>query len=477
MNRMNFGKMFTTGIVSLCALPVYAWGPLTQVSITSAAAHVVSQDGTIPVVRLQSYVRQGASISDELEIAIFPQSDIDPLSAIQREMYLLQGVRTDRIDPYFAYRMGALGKIIVKYVAPLSSGNRSIRARYYTDVENSIQGVDLRNTSRNIVDPRAYFAVVTRESWRHDPTILVDYQSGMGFNGVAQSSLSGVATLAVDVVSDVWFTVFRSKVALADVSRSDIRGYVLDAFRFYLEQGMLNEVDDLYTRSLQKGLFDPDAHKKLGDLFYAGEHYDRAIAQYNVVLAADPSRRDVLTRIADYHAKVGDEAKQQGHLEQARDAYELAANKDPLHPEAQRKFIQTQRLITKRDKRKGDQQLRIANARQMTTQAESAALGRNYAQAMGLLREAEKNYSGVTNEFPAEFNRAELSLRNVRVMLREMKKGLIENAQTLSGSGFSRDVRSMAGVQSGVEENALRSLLQSEYLGAVRSLEQELTGR
>ncbi len=477
MTKMKATKVLSAATLCLAALPAFAWGPKTQVSITSAAAHVVSQDGTIPIVRLQSYVREGATIPASLELRIFPQSDIDPLSAIQREMYLLQGVRTDRIDPYFAYRLGALGKVIVKYVAPLSTGNRSVRAQYYADVEKSIQGVDLQNRDRNIVDPRAYFAVMTRESWSQDPTIVVDYQSGLGFNGIARSGLSGAATLAVDAVADVWFTIFRSKVTLADVSQTDIRRYVLDAFRFYLDQGMLNEVDDLYTRSLQKGLFDPDSHKQLGDLFFANEHFERGITQYNLVLKSDPDRRDVTIRIANYYVTVGDAEQQQGRLEQARDAYKQAAELDPLHPNAQRKFITTQSLINKRDDRKAGQQLRIANSRQMTTQAESAAMSRNYAQAIGLLRKAEENYVGVTDEFPAEFNRAESGLRNVRMLLKDMKKGLIENAQTLSGSGFSRDVRAMASLPIGVEDMALRSVVESEYQGAVRALEQQLTNR
>jgi tetratricopeptide (TPR) repeat protein len=477
MTKRKSAGILTAVILAVAAFPAHAWGPVTQVSITSAAAHVVSQDGTIPIVRLQSYIRQGASIPDSLEQRIFPQSDIDPLSAIQREMYLLQGVRTDRIDPYFAYRLGALGKLIVQYVAPLSSGNPSIRAQYYADVEKSIQGVKLNNTARNIVDPRAYFAVLTRQSWGQDTTIAVDYQSGLGFNGVARSGLSGAATLAVDAVADVWFTIFRSQVTLADVSRSDIRRYVLDAFRFYLDQGMLNEVDDLYARSLRKGLFDQDAHKELGDLLFAEEHFERAIEQYDIVLKANPDRRDVTVRIANYYVSVGDNEMQRGKLEQARDAYKEAADLDPLHPDAQRKYIKTQSLITKRDERKAGQQLRIANARQMATQAESAALERNYARAIGLLREAEQNYQGVTDEFPAEFSRAESGLRNVRMVLRDMKKGLIENAQTLSGSGFSRDVRAIANLPIGVEDDALRSLLESEYQGAVRTLEQQLTGR
>ena len=176
-------------------------------------------------------------------------------------------------------------------------------------------------------------------------------------------------------------------------------------------------------------------------------------------------------RIAEYYERVGDTEISKGNLEKARDAYGEAAAANSLLPEAQRKFINTKKLIQDRDNRLVDQRGRIATARDLTARAESAGMNRNYAHAIGLLREATQNYTGVTDEFAPEYARADSGLRIVRLRLADMKKGLIENAQRLSGTGFARDVRELANIPTGVEEKAFRHLLELEYRGAMKELE------
>ena len=91
-------------VIGLCA-PARAWGPVTQLSLVRAGTHLLSQDGSIPLVKLERYVREGAQVSDEGMMDLNPLFEIDAVGAIQREMFLLQAVRGERVDPYYAYRL------------------------------------------------------------------------------------------------------------------------------------------------------------------------------------------------------------------------------------------------------------------------------------------------------------------------------------------------------------------------------------
>ena len=180
-------------------------------------------------------------------------------------------------------------------------------------------------------------------------------------------------------------------------------------------------------------------------------------------------------RISRHYETVGDVSIARGNLEDARDAYTTALAVDSLHPTAQRKLLSVEARIFARDERLVSQRISTEEARLLENRAEEAAIRRDYALAMSLLREAEGLYGTVTDEFPAEARVAELGRRNVSLRIDELKRELIANAQNLSGSGFRFDARRLASTTGDRNEEALRRMLNAEYDRALQELRRRMT--
>lgn len=455
--------LFLVPLFSLLSSPAYAWGPSTQLSIVTTSVHVLSQERQIPLARLESYVLEGARISEMELKALYPAYDLNPIDTIEREIYLLQSVRGNRVDPYFAYRLGALGKLVARLAAPMSSARSDLRQQYSRDTDHHIRGVSITVSSRTLVDSRAYFTFLVREASAQDDTITVDYRSGLGFDGLAKASLSTDASRGVDAVADVWFTIFSSNVEAINVSMSHVRNYSLAALGYFLESEKLAEADEMYDKVVSLGVMTPNFRKEIGDAYFDTGHFESAMEHYMLVLEKEPGRRDVVVKIAGYYGVLGEEAASEGRLEDARDAFAAALKADVLDMDAQRKLRAAESKILSREERLMSSRIAILAARDNEVEAEGAALNRNYAKAISLLREAEERYSSVNGEFPAEGRAAELGRKNVILRIRELKGQLIRNAQSLSGSGFTRDARHWLKDEGGVSESALRSMLENEY--------------
>ena len=119
-----------------------------------------------------------------------PGATTNPIGAIESEMILLEAVRGDRVDPYFAYRLGVLGKLVARICSPLERADSTYRNLYYADVDKKIENVPIDSTSRRVVDPQVYLPQVSRSAADRADVIVEDYKTGLGFGGVAQASLS-----------------------------------------------------------------------------------------------------------------------------------------------------------------------------------------------------------------------------------------------------------------------------------------------
>lgn len=452
------------------APPSFAWGPVTQTSIVSAGAHVLDQERSFNLERMLRYVAQGASINEEQLNELHPSYQVDPVGAIQREMVLLQSLRGDRVDPYYAYRLGVLGKMVASATAPLATARTGVQEQYYSDVDRAIDGVEMRMAPRKLVDPRPYFSRVRAQAANDDQTIIVDYQGGEGFSGFARSALSGAASRSVNAVADVWYTILTSQVAAFELPNTGRREFILGAIDFYLQNGNLEEVAASYEMAADQGLLDVNMQKSIGDLYFDAGLYERAIQEYEKVLTSDPGRRDVIERVANYYEMVGDDALAQENLEDAREAYAQALEIDSLHPEAQRKLLNVEARIYARDERLLSQRMAVEEAREFENRAEEAAARRDYARAISLLRQAEQRYQGVTEEFPSEARLANIGVKNVSVRMRELKGELIANSQTLSGTGYRYTARHLAEQTGDVSEEALQQMLRNEYRSALQAL-------
>ena len=462
-------------LFAIPAQPSSAWGPHAQRSITGAAAHVLSQDNQYRLTRLLKYVLQGASVSEAEQAAMHPAFKIDPVASIQREMFLLQSVRGSRIDPYYVYRLGVLGKLVAQATAPLAQASPGVRQRYYADVETAIDGVSLKAEARKLVDPRAYFILVTSRAWENDQMIIVDYQGGVGFRGFAGPALSNDASRSVNAIADVWYTIMSSAAPTFELSPSNMREYTLGSLKFYLDIENIQEAQATYEEAASRNILTADLQKAIGDLYFDAGLPERAIEEYNKVLAKSPGRRDVTERMSRHFEMVGDEANARQNLEGAREAYASALKIDSLHPVAQRKLLKVEAKIFARDERLAAQRLAIEQAREFDDRAGESAVRRDYAQAIGLLREAQSRYGEVSNEFPVESRQATLGLKDVSLRIGELKRELISNAQSLSGTGFRLDAQRLANTSEDGNQRALNDMLKAEHASAIQELQRQVT--
>jgi tetratricopeptide (TPR) repeat protein len=475
MKKPLWRTLFFAAALAAQATSGWSWGPKAQLSIVVTAARVMSKEGVIPLTNLEKDLRSGVSVSrSELE-ALIPDATRNPLAAIESEMYLLQAVRSSRIDPYFTYRLGVLGRLVADITAPLAGANSTYRNMYYTDVDEHVDRSSFKGVSRKLVDPPAYFARVIGEARAREDVMLKDYQEGIGFAGVARAALAEDTSRSINAVADVWHTVVQGTVVVANISETQIRDYGIRGLQFYIARQNNPEIDAAYGRLAALDVLTPDLRKQIGDMFYDAQNFERAMAEYRSLLAEAPHRRDVIEKMAAFYVRLGDEALAEEELESARDAYAQALEIDRLHPSAQGKLLQAQSLIAERDKRLAADRGAIESAKEFQNQADQEALQRNYAQAVGLLKEAEDLYRRVSDEFTAESQVARTGLNSVSTHMRELKNELMRNADSFSGSGANLDARRWARESARpLSEQALRDMISAQYGADIEKLRQEL---
>ncbi|MBX7254884.1 MAG: hypothetical protein K1Y02_00890 [Candidatus Hydrogenedentes bacterium] len=473
---MTLRKTILVGALcaGLIAVPVHAWGPKTQESIVTTAARVISNESGVKLDKLEKDLRTGASVSANELAEINPLAEADPIGAIESEMYLLQSVRGKRIDPYFAYRLGALGALVSRVTTPLAESNPTYRDLYYSDVDQGIEKARLDTRKRATVDPATYFSSLRSAIAKNEVLILNDYKSGLGFKGVAGASLSEDASRSVNAVADVLTTVLQSGVTASNTSVSQIRDYALSAVGFYIKRGNDTEADSSYKRLEELNALTPELQKQIGNMFYDAGKYERAMQEFSAVLAAVPGDREVSERIADYYIRVGDAALQEENLEAALDAYQKASEADKLRPDAQTKLLDAQRLIKDRDTRHEMAKSTVAEADECVAKAEQAEFNREFGEAMTLLAKAQDLYETVGDEFQQEGSKARAGLLAVGSKLGKLQQDLVSNAPMLSGKGVLKATQDLAvTVAQEQDAKALKALTEAQFEAEINRLKNE----
>jgi len=464
-------------LLIVVTLPVFAWGPKTQRTIVGTATSVLSKQGVVQLNKLANDIQQGVRTDQAGRSALYSGLVSGAERAVEAEMALLETVKSAKIDPYFAYRLGVLGGLVAQTTAPLADRPSVYRDKYYLDVESHLDGIPLELSPRKPVDPESYFLRVKRLAGVREDMILKDYQEGLGFGGVARASLPDDFTRSVDAVADVWNAVLLGKAVHATVSDAQVRDYLLGAFAYYAKQKNEMQIDATYRRLAQLTTKTTDMSKEIGDIFYETQLYDRAIGEYEEVLAARPQDKEVLAKITAYYIKIGDEALKTDRLDLAFKAYTNAANMDPLDASAASKRLEAKTLLENRNARLSDAQRRIEDAKNMEERAEQSAARHNYAEALALLAKAEENYLSISEEFAVEFQAAASGLADVSAKMDELKGRFIENAQNLSGTTFEYEMQRFAAVAApALDEKALKKLAEAQLEAALDSLKRDYEG-
>ncbi len=463
------------GLAILMAGTGDAWGPRTQLSIVSNALYMISKEESIPLERLEKDLRTGAMISNEVLRITYPNLENNPIEAIDMEMRLLQRVKTKRVDAYFAYRLGVLGKLVAVATAPLQGAGPAIANLYYADVENNIEGVTLKSGTRQLVDPRLYFPPVLGDARLQNDAIVREYQSGRGFAGIAGANLSNDASRSVRAVADTWYTILTKNTLPGNISETQLQDYVLDAYSFYIQRKNTGEIDSAAERLNDLAPVSVEMRIKIGDMYYNAELFERAMEEYNAVRIAAPERRDVMEKIAEYNIRRGQDALRTKKLETALEAFQNAVDANPLHPLAEKSRLETQSLIAARDARLAANQDALTLAREFQTQAEQEGLNGNFAKAIALLKQAEEAYNRVSDEFPNEYQLRNRGLNDIRFRTQDLKQNIMENAQALSGSGFGAAAQEFAKRPANdIEKNALAELIRQNLKSELENLQIQL---
>jgi len=437
----------------------WAWGPKTQQAVVTTALHVLNKEGVVQIARLSREVAEGATATADEMQKIHPTYNAAPVRAVETELRLLSAVRGQSVDPYFAHRLGLLGALISQITAPLSGEPSIYRTEYYNDVDQNLQQVPLKTGQRKNVDVVPYLERVGMMANARRDLLLKDYQAGIGFLGVARSSLAEETSRSVEAVADIWYTLLTGPSYQSAVSEEQVQKYVADAMEYYVGRGNAAEIDANYGRLSKLAAKTPVFARRLGDIFYDGGLYERAISEYNVVLEHEPGQREILDRIATYYVKVGDQLAAAKRLEQAEEAYGRAAKVDPLHVDAEMKRLEMEAQIGQRNARQETARRVIEEAGQLQTDAEQLALQGRHADAIGLLHQAEAKYRTVTAEFMVELQAANTGLTTISMRLRDLTDQLIRNAQSLSGSGSALDMQRLADTNAkSIDEAALKAL-------------------
>lgn len=476
MSRHTMKILAAAVVLGLAVMaPAWAWGPKTQQAVVTTAMHVLNKEGVVQIARLSREIADGARASAESMDKIHPTFKADPIRAVETELRLLSAVRGQSVDPYFAHRLGLLGALISQVTAPLADEPSIYRREYYEDVDQNLQQVPLKAGQRQTVDVVPYLQRMRALANVRRDLLLKDYQAGVGFLGVARSSLPEETSRSVEAVADIWYTLLTGPSYQTAVSVEQIQKYVADAMEFYVGRGNTAEIDANYSRLSQLTTKTPVFARRLGDIFYDGGLYERAIEEYNVVLAHEPGQREILDRIATYYVKVGDQFAEAKRLEQAKEAYGRAAKVDPLHVDAEMKRLSMEEQIAQRDARQETARRTLEEAGRLQTEAEQLALKGRHADAIRLLHQAEARYRTVTGEFIGELQAANTGLTTVSMRLNELTGQLIQNAQSLSGSGAALDMQKLAEASAKtIDESGLKALAAQELAEELARVKEQM---
>jgi tetratricopeptide (TPR) repeat protein len=460
-------------LAAILLVPALAWGPKAQLAISTTAMHLLSKEGNIPLTKMGKSVRRGAAESQSVLAILYPDMEIGPIQAIEAEMILLTAARGNKLDHYYAYRMGALGKLVAQTTAPMAAADASFRNLYFTDVERAIESTSVAIQRRETVDPPLYFSRRIAEANANNDIILKEYQGGVGISGVAGTLLSADTSRSARSVADVWLTILSSSGVSGNVSPEMLRDYGLRGMRFYISRKNTPAMDAAEQRYARLASPTSASLVELGDLYFKAEYYERAVEKYQEALSMDPERREVIGKISDYYVAKGARELENEQLEAALSSLQKAVDTNPLHETAEGRRLAVAKLIEERDARMAENQVLIERAEQLGNMAEEEALRGHHAEAIDLIREAMNSYEEVSDEFPLEFNLRERGLNQLRSRVQAYKNDIMDHAEVFSGSGYVQDVRRLVEAHGdGMDTAGLKAILERAYNAEYAALEQ-----
>ncbi len=449
----------------------YSWGPTSQISIVNNAIHLIDKELNASLKKLDTEIKNGAGITDETLYTLIPTAKTDPVRAIETEMNLLIAVKTKKIDPYYAFRLGVLGKLTAQTTSPLQNADPTIQILYNSDVEKMIENVPLRTTQRQKVNPSVYFAQLYRQILSRDRIFEQEYKSNIGFKGTASTTLSECVSISLNAVADVWYSILVPGQVVGGVSEVSLRDYALQGGLFYAKRGKIEEIRTNIRKLSDLVTFTEDMYIQIADTLLGMDINELAIEQYKNALALNLNRKDISRKIADYYVGKGTKALETKKLEEALELFNNAISVDPLHPEAERLRLETEHSIKERETRLAQTKEALERAEKLQSTAEQEALTGRIAESIVLLRQALATYDEVSDEFPMENQQKNRGIRIVNARIQELKGQLLESSKNFSGKYPNVDlVNSINRISNEIANSIIKETIDNGFQSGLQSL-------
>lgn len=458
----------------LCALPAHAWSPQTRAAIVSSASFILNKNTNIPLRERAEDLRLGAMLPDDNLAKLFLDYQNDPIGAITVEMQVLKAVN-GQVDRYYAYRLGALGRLVADYTAPMRGAPGAYQNLYYADVDRHLGNLPMDIPKLQLVEPGAYFPGLLRQAAVNDAMIQQDYRNGTGLSAFVAAQLGKDIQRSATAVAEVWNTVFSRSALPGNVSNAQLERYAMDAYAYYIHEGFAKELSSVAARL--DALTPPTAEMRaqLGDLYIEAKEPDKAMAAYKEAVSLDPSRKDVVEKVSAYYAASGKLALDAKRLDDALAAYDTALQHNPGDLAAETGRLNTTRQIEVREERiAGDRDI-LNQAAQYEDMAEQEATDGRFAEAISLLHQAAAEYGRVNPESVTEHQRAKTAIERIGVRVQDLKQGIMANVQQYGGKGFALDAHVFSAAPTkDIDTQALQRILSAEYEKQMKALEEQL---
>lgn len=431
--KNNNVNLFLLLIYLFLSVTTYGWGPTAQISIVNNALHLIDKELNTNLKKLENEIRNGAGVTEETLYELVPLAISNKIQAVESEINLLAYTKTKKIDAYFGFRLGVLGKLVAQLTSPLQNADKTIQTLYNMDVESKIDKVNLKISPRQMVNPPTYFSQLLRQISSRDLIFEQEYKRNIGFAGTASTTLPECVSISVNAVADVWFTILSPTNVVPSVSENLLRDYAIQGCIFFAKRGNPEETRNGISKLSELVSFTDEMYVKSGDALMNYGMEELAIEQYKNAINLNPNRKEVARKIADYYVRKSEELFKQRKLEDALENAKNATSADPLHPTAERLRLEVEKEIRDRDTRYEQTKEALERAEKLQTLSEQEAISGRIAEAIVLLREALAVYNDMSDEFPLETQQKMRGIRRVNARIQELKGQLMDSVKNFSG--------------------------------------------
>jgi hypothetical protein len=441
-------------VLGFVAFDAAAWGPKAQRAITNTAIQVIRRTYPeafrTPKTKYNTDVMKGAQAgAGGLRDMIGVNTDDKAIIRIANEVQLLREVKEYEAGSYFCYRMGVLSSLVADMFLPFSFDTspeaRKIKEQIDADIDEVLEGYTFhpsRERTEFILHMRDYFR--EHRNYFEDATAIIasDYTRGDGYKGYLAAGGSNAFEKAVLAVGDVWYTVLRPEKEERESTPAEesVAWYMIDNIEYLLKtKKNTKQAERMYGFfvKVNPGLF--STYERVGDLFYQTGQRERGVREWGLALSSrGPDRQRIVRKLSKHYITMGrelvdlasrdmDEAEEA--LQDALNAFNTALQIDRGNEEAVQSIHDTKTTQRERQEREEKNIQIVSNAEHTFEKAKDTTKSRKYKDALALFGRAQDLFENVSDEFPAQRDRAEKGKKSCSTEIRKVILSIVERAQ------------------------------------------------